>query len=190
MVIECAQRYPWSSSGTHPWQEGPVLVLGVCWGIPPLRADAHGTKLVHQLRRYGRDCDTLVLWGGGGGTWWAGSMSEWWAGVRLMSDVWVRGAKLMSELWAGGAGFMSELWVGGAKLLSELWAGGAGFMSELWAGGVGLMTGVSVVSMLAWSGVVLCSVSHYIHWKIASRIYFFYYKLYYAHIVYDAHVQY
>ena len=63
---------------THGWvEEGLVLVLGVCWGIPPLRADAHGTELVHQLRRYGRDCDTLVLWGVGEGTWWAGSMSEW-----------------------------------------------------------------------------------------------------------------
>ena len=40
----CEQIYLWSNSGTRPWEEGLVLVLGVWWGIPPLRTGV----LVHQ----------------------------------------------------------------------------------------------------------------------------------------------
>ena len=59
----CKQSYI-EAALARSWEEGLVLVLGVWWGIPPLRAGVHGTKLANQLRRYS-GCDTLVLRGVG-----------------------------------------------------------------------------------------------------------------------------
>ena len=76
-----------SSSGTRPWGEELVLIMGRHWGIPPLRIGIHGTKLVNQLRRNENGCNILVPWWEGGEVRRVGSMPERCAvGVGLLPE--------------------------------------------------------------------------------------------------------